>query len=299
MSAAAPHETAHAFACHGEALIGIVSHATGAPTLGALIIVGGPQYRAGSHRSFVRLARGLAAAGVTTMRFDHRGMGDATGDARSFEALSDDIDAAIRALMHAAPSVRSVVLIGLCDAASAALLHAHEHPDDARIAGFVLLNPWLRSDQGEARAQVSNYYAQRLRDPAFWRKLVAGGVSWRAPGEFVGKLRLARQVVPSVESEARSFRERMADGFASTRKPIWLVISGRDPTAAEFVDGWQNHATWAQARQRTVTRLDLPEADHTLSQRVHFEAFAQWLVSELSRLAARPASSHAAGARAA
>ena len=53
------------FSCAGEHLLGIVA-APAAPVsapLGVLIIVGGPQYRAGSHRQFVSLSRGLASAG--------------------------------------------------------------------------------------------------------------------------------------------------------------------------------------------------------------------------------------------
>ena len=46
-----------------------------AASRGMLIVVGGPQYRAGSHRQFTLLARDVAATGVPTMRFDYRGMG--------------------------------------------------------------------------------------------------------------------------------------------------------------------------------------------------------------------------------
>ena len=41
-----------------------------------LVVVGGPQVRAGSHRHFVQLARHLATHGHAVMRFDVRGMGD-------------------------------------------------------------------------------------------------------------------------------------------------------------------------------------------------------------------------------
>jgi len=47
---------------------------------GVLIVVGGPQYRVGSHRQFVMLARFLADHGVPCMRFDYRGMGDVSGE---------------------------------------------------------------------------------------------------------------------------------------------------------------------------------------------------------------------------
>jgi alpha/beta superfamily hydrolase len=47
-----------------------------------LVIVGGPQYRAGSHRQFTLLARSLAEQGFAVLRFDYRGMGDSTGAMR-------------------------------------------------------------------------------------------------------------------------------------------------------------------------------------------------------------------------
>ena len=63
-------ERALAFACGDERLVGILHEATGECATGVLIVVGGPQYRVGSHRQFVLLARDLAAAGFAVMRFD-------------------------------------------------------------------------------------------------------------------------------------------------------------------------------------------------------------------------------------
>ena len=76
-------EQALTFDCDGERLVGVVAVPERPVPVGVLIVVGGPQYRAGSHRQFVHLARRLAGAGIAAMRFDYRGMGDASGDARS------------------------------------------------------------------------------------------------------------------------------------------------------------------------------------------------------------------------
>ena len=83
----APHftETVLAFPCEGERLLGVVSAPEDALVtgdLGVVIVVGGPQVRAGSHRQFVQLARHLAAQGLPTLRFDVRGMGDSSGPQR-------------------------------------------------------------------------------------------------------------------------------------------------------------------------------------------------------------------------
>ena len=66
------------FNCAGETLVGVLARPPSSQlqgSLGVVIIVGGPQYRAGSHRQFVSLARALAAAGHAVLRFDYRGMG--------------------------------------------------------------------------------------------------------------------------------------------------------------------------------------------------------------------------------
>ena len=50
------------FGCAGEELVGVVHPVASPVARGVLVVVGGPQYRVGSHRQFVLLARRLAAA---------------------------------------------------------------------------------------------------------------------------------------------------------------------------------------------------------------------------------------------
>ena len=87
-------EHASIFECAGEQLVAITSIPDNpACSTGVLLIVGGPQYRVGSHRQFVHLSRKLAQRGIPSMRFDCRGMGDATGAMRDFDEFDDDIRA--------------------------------------------------------------------------------------------------------------------------------------------------------------------------------------------------------------
>ncbi len=172
-----PREEPFLFDCEGERLVGIVAHADGGADIGVLIVVGGPQYRIGSHRQFVLLARALASAGFPAMRFDCRGMGDGTGEMRDFEAIGPDIAAAVAAFAERVPRLRRIVLWGLCDAASAALFSASGDP---RIAGLVLLNPWVRTEQGIARTYLRHYYLRRLFDGAAWRRILRGKSNFAA-----------------------------------------------------------------------------------------------------------------------
>lgn len=109
-------ETALTFSCGDATLVGIL-HGTSRPARrGVVIVVGGPQYRVGAHRQYVILARALADNGVPVLRFDYRGMGDSSGVFSGFEDCSEDIRAAVDALLEHCSGLDEVVLWGLCDA---------------------------------------------------------------------------------------------------------------------------------------------------------------------------------------
>lgn len=253
------------FDCEGEALVGILAEPARPPAadLGVIIIVGGPQYRAGSHRQFTLLARHLAAHGLPTLRFDYRGMGDSGGAARDFLAVEADIAAAVDALQAACPGVKRVALWGLCDAASAALLYL-ESTRDARIAGIALANPWVRSAASLAQTHVKHYYWRRLREPSFWLKLLRGGIGAQALRGLGSNLKLAR--AGTAAPDARSFQDRMAAGLRGFAGPTLLLLSGDDYTAREFSVHAQGAAAWQGLLDRPQLRREpLPEADHTFS----------------------------------
>lgn len=178
-------DAAMQFDCAGAALVGVVSLPERPVARGVLVLVGGPQYRAGSHRQFTLLARHLAAAGVAAMRFDYRGMGDSGGAPRDFESVADDLRCAIDAFLLRVPALREIVVWGLCDGASAALLHGC---GDRRVTGMVLLNPWVRTAASHARTTLRHYYLARLSDGAFWRKLLGGRLDWRAAARSLADL---------------------------------------------------------------------------------------------------------------
>ena len=262
-------EQAVDFVCEGEQLLGIVcgpADVTAATDRGVVIVVGGPQYRAGSHRQFVLLARALAARGHHCLRFDYRGMGDGGGPARSFDQVSADIHAAIETLRAHCPAVRRIALWGLCDGASASLLYLQAYGARARADGLCLLNPWVRSEASLAKTQVKHYYAQRLLQKTFWLKLLRGGTGWRAVREFVGKLRTANQRGPGPASARASYQERMSAAWQAFAGPMLLLLSGNDLVAKEFLDHAKAVPAWSGLLDRPgLERHELPTADHTFS----------------------------------
>jgi len=254
------------FDCRGERLIGVASLPESPASVGVVIVVGGPQYRAGSHRQFVLLARRLAEAGIAVLRFDCRGMGDSTGEPAGFEDTAPDIDAAVAALAAASPTIGRVVLWGLCDAAAGSLLYC-DATHDPRIAGMVLLNPWVRSEETLARTHVRHYYGARVLEAAFWRKLLAGKVDLRASvRSLVAAVAAMARGARSANPTTPSYQDRMAAGLARFDGPVLILLSGRDLTAKEFSDYVGTHPRWSAALQGArVERQSIAEADHTFS----------------------------------
>lgn len=254
------------FACEQDILVGILANPEVAAPIAVIVIVGGPQYRVGSHRQFVLLSRTLAAAGYPVLRFDYRGMGDSTGHQRDFLQVTPDIAAAINALQRQLPAVTHVALWGLCDGASAALLYCHD-TNDQRVAGLCLLNPWVRSEASLARTHVKHYYADRLRQKEFWLKLLSGRVAVTAATGLWRNLALVlRRSSQSNSNQTQPFQLRMALAWHRFDAGILLLLSGNDYTAQEFMDHAGADAYWKGLLERpNLARRDLPDADHTFS----------------------------------
>jgi uncharacterized protein len=269
------------FKCGAADLVGILHLPDIIGKRGVLIVVGGPQYRVGSHRLFVHVARSLARSGIPVFRFDYRGMGDSDGHYMGFEHINEDIRAAMDAFGRSVPGLRDFALWGLCDAASAILFYASSDP---RVKGIALLNPWVRTVAGQARTYLKHYYVRRFLDRDFWRKWMSGNV---APVTMIGSLlrvladarssdldpppaqqvRGVGTIMPAPPSSRMPLPDRMARSLAGFRGHVLIVTSGNDLTAAEFNDLARTSRSWRRHLcSANLTHHDLEECDHTFSR---------------------------------
>jgi pimeloyl-ACP methyl ester carboxylesterase len=142
-----------------------------------------------THRTYVQLARRLAAAGLPVLRFDPRGSGDSGGDDRDWnlQGLLEDVALACGEL-SARGRVAEVVTVGLRLGASLAFLAAQRAIE---ISSVVLCDPVVSGE---------TYFQERLREHSEWlagsfakaRGGSAPGVEilgFRFPERFVSELR--------------------------------------------------------------------------------------------------------------
>ena len=267
------------FACGSEYLVGCLHRsATGTPSKRGVVIVvaGGPQNRAGAHRQFVNLARRFAAQGQPVLRFDLCGMGDSSGTYAGFQHSAPDIRAAVDALMQLQPTLQDVVLVGECESASGILFYAWQ---DARVTGAVLVNPWVRSPEGQAQVIIKDYYFDRLRQRDFWRKLFGGKFDVRQSVRsffavvraYVQGRRLFKQSrLAGAEDDMSQLplHVKTAVGLSRFKGRVLLLMSGHDYIAREFDEVTAASAAWAGLLQSPrLQRTEVANADHTFSRR--------------------------------
>jgi exosortase A-associated hydrolase 1 len=280
MSLAAP-ERALWLACEGEQLPAILHPTCNSAKVGVLMIVGGRQYRVGSGRFFVLAARALAQRGIPVLRFDARGMGDSDGAVRSFTDRLPDIQAAVGRLREELPELEGVVLWGLCDAASAALLDWGA-TRDPYVLGLALLNPWVRSEQTLARTRLRHHYRIRLKDPHFWSRLFRGEVHWRSLLGWLSDWRTGQRL----QRATQGFQARMAQAWLQFPGPMTVVLSRRDVTALEFHEAASTLEEWRGALERPgLSYLWIDDADHTFSGPAHRTAVVEATIQVVDRIA--------------
>ncbi|MBZ9611736.1 hydrolase 1, exosortase A system-associated [Rheinheimera maricola] len=244
-------------------------NATDTHDTGVLIIVGGPQYRVGSHRQFVKLSRFLAMHHIPSMRLDSSGMGDSSGKRVAFYQQDTDIEAAITSFLQHCPQLSNVVLWGLCDAASAILLQLNQH--DPRISGAILLNPLVRQQHNHATVMLKHYYLKRLFNRQFWRKMLGGDLLLRLSISelwLAFKQRNAKQAPDTqlLMTNERNYVPLMLHGWQQFNGHVLVITSGNDLTAQEFLQLCTSDSAWGNCLQ-SAQQQHIAPANHTFASK--------------------------------
>jgi len=279
------HEKGVVFNCGENRLVGVVAIPDVAAEVGVLILVGGPQYRSGSHRQFTLLARSLAEAGFPSLRFDYTGMGDSEGGRCEFDDTQGDIAAAIGALFESVPGVRRVILWGLCDAASGAMIFAHSY---AQVTGMILLNPWVHNGEYSPAVKLAHFYRPSMSRKDQWRRLLYGEIKFFPAISELARNSLAllgKRSLNGVPLVSRgSFVQKMLQGLQSFKHDVLIVLSEADLTAKEFSTLTATQRDWKAAMSKhSITVNTVLSADHTLSQRPWQEAVSQMTIDWIRR----------------
>jgi hypothetical protein len=143
-----------------------------------------------------------------------------------------------------------------------------------------LLNPWVRTSEGQAEALLQRYYRSRLRSQAFWRKLAEDpSTVLRAGREYFANRCLAagaRFRAADRTHPATSYVARMLAGAQGFPGRMLILLSGQDLVAAEFALLVNRSRHWRQAvAPPKAAILRLPEATHTFARRVWRDWVAQ------------------------
>lgn len=287
-------------------LAGVLSlpHACAANTPVVVLCNTGRNPHTGWARSWVHMARQLAADGIPSLRFDIAGVGDSPPLPNPPpELLYNDVslpqlgDAITQLLERLGP--RPVVLVGNCSGGYLAFHHAKA---DARVTHLLLTNVqrfvWTPGMSLEvalrSATKSSDAYARLLLQPDTWRRLVGGQIDlrpiaakfWRKAirpwANAWGRLRrLAQRQAGAAPSNPRQGVQQGFLAMSDRGTQVCVLYSeddgGRDEFASYFGANGQGFARLAGARLQWV-----PQADHEFTS-AHAQAT---LLKELRRLCA-------------
>lgn len=261
--------------------------------VGCLILVGGPQYRAGAHRQYIDLARHLSANGVGVLRFDYSGMGDSDGDITDLDGRGDDIAAAAEALKDKLGADARIFPWGLCEGASAIFMHHDKIPN---MAGAIIANPWVGDARIEAQVHWRHYYLGKLRAKSMWQRLRGGKLFSSSLLENArGFLAGAAPQEQAVYSPSLNALPDHLMKLIGRNKPILYLASADDRERETFDYATRKDERWSRVRKSPLfIRKDLPNADHTFSRQSAKEA-ARMLTYDFIKTQTKPVKVSAPG----
>ncbi len=257
-------------------LVGVLTESDGDGTAQfcAILLNAGALRHIGPNRMWVETARRWAAQGVSTLRIDLAGIGDADGDADALARnagfyIPDYIDQTqdVLAALVARDLPERFVLTGLCSGAYWAF---HTALQDERVRGTFLVNPrvlfWDWSIAGVREARD----ARKALSMRTWRKLLHGQITReniRTIAWAVGVVlaSLPRRSLASIRNRRahKDELERALERFDSTGAEVLSVFTAEEPVLEELERGDGLQRMRAHPNVRVELIAGLPAA-HTL-----------------------------------
>lgn len=277
-----------------SSLVGVVSEPTSLASRAdrspaVILLNSGIIHRVGPNRLYVRLARLLAAQGISSLRFDLSGIGDSPTrtDKVPFEESSVQETRDAMDYLAETRGYNRFLLAGICTGAVASY---HTALADPRVLGALMINAQglLDLSDEETRAYLANrkagqhYVGRAIYSYRSWVRLVSG----RA--DYLELFRVIRSKIfrPRVESLGRApYAVKVQQGLKALvdrGTQMFLLYSGGDPGIDELniVLGDGRDAFCAQ---RNVTMRIVDNADHMFTaigkQQEFLQLAGDWLQS--------------------
>jgi hypothetical protein len=224
----------------GNRLVGVVTRPTdreaGRPSdLAVVFANAGIMHRVGPNRIHVRLARRLAAAGVTSLRLDLPGIGDsgAIGEGPSIRKENEDAIRSALSVLETRGIARRFVMFGLCSGADNSFNVAC---NDERVVGFCVIDPSRLFRTWKSRALG---LLQRLTRSEAWLLLLQGKhprLRWlrqriwpsrpQDPGPGAPAVDSREVAVPVASEEDRQAVASALSGLIARRVEMCFIITG-------------------------------------------------------------------------
>ncbi len=255
-----------------NSLTGVLTKpAAGQPGAAAFLLINaGLLHHVGPARLHVRLARRLAGAGVSTLRFDLPGLGDSPAPTASIGADNDIAQAVLAAIEALAKATGSPTCVagGLCSASDNAFRAALVTD---RVVGLFQIDPWAHP--------TPRFYLRRfapaLVTPETWWRILSGKLNarrvWRSiPGNDAGDAGSE-----GINPNDRPFpaREWIADGYRQlVRRGVRVLAIFSGGRWSYYNYRGQLKAAYPEASLGdAVEELFAPEADHLFTSEIHQE----------------------------
>ncbi|MGI8440923.1 MAG: hypothetical protein ACR2NV_12180, partial [Thermoleophilaceae bacterium] len=257
------------FALGGLAGILTEPDAASREPLTAVLLNAGAQRRTGPNRMWVEAARRWATRGVTTLRLDLEGLGDAEGDATRYSAVAGlyvpELVAQVRIALDALTADGLPAPFAVGGMCSGAYWAFHTALEDPRVMAVLMLNPRvLYWDPGIEEEREAAKAGKALQSES-WRRLARGEISLAQIPVTARALSVRARNAPARRRRARHGSPDPLPGALTALEQrgvhSLLAFSGEEPLRDELArDGHLARlGEWPSLRL-----AELPGAVHTL-----------------------------------